>query len=123
VTEHLYRCHCYENHRSILRQRIDRLGDGSVMHKLPVGSQRPGADRASQRQTGGSRSDDSPPAKAGLARRNQSAHDGLGIVEPFVSDSQWRGGGGYHLALGPLDWRRVRARGVLGRRWTAVKCR
>jgi hypothetical protein len=37
VTEHLYRCHCYENHRSILRQRIDRLGDGSAMHKLPVG--------------------------------------------------------------------------------------
>ena len=36
VAEHLYRCHRYEHHPSILRQRVDRLGNSSAMYALPI---------------------------------------------------------------------------------------
>jgi hypothetical protein len=37
VAEHLNRRHGYEHHRSILRQRVDRLGNGPAVYALPIG--------------------------------------------------------------------------------------
>jgi hypothetical protein len=37
VAQHLYRCHGYEHHRSILRQRVDRLRNDSAVHAPPIG--------------------------------------------------------------------------------------